>query len=168
MTRQKRPPMKKAAAAGALLGQFLQQAGLAGKLHAYESWLVWDEVVGPLIAEHARPARIRDGVLEVRVDQAVWMQQLQLMKPKILTRLNERLGGEPIRDIFWRRGRAEERPAASPAGNERPWLERSLDGAEQARIEAAIAPLDDAELRARLRAILQRQAQLDKTLKQND
>lgn len=168
MTRQKRPPMKRAATAGDLLGQFLQQAGLAGKLHAYESWRVWDEVVGPLIAAHAQPARIRDGVLEVRVDQAVWMQQLQLMKPKILSRLNERLGGEPIADIFWRRGRLDERPAASSAGNERPWLERTLDEAEQARIETAIAPLDDDELRARLRAILRHQAQLDKTLKKNN
>lgn len=162
MSRQKRPPMKRAAAAGALLEQLLQQAGLAGKLHAYESWRVWDEVVGPQIAAHARPARIRDGVLEVRVDQAVWMQQLQLMKPKILSRLNERLGGEPIADIFWRRGRLEERPAATPAGNERPWLERTLDEAEQARIEATLAPLADDELRARLRAVLVRQAKLEK------
>lgn len=162
MSRQKRPAMKKAAAAGALLAELLQQAGLADKLHAYESWRVWDEVVGPQIAAHARPARIRDGVLEVRVDQAVWMQQLQLLKPKILIRLNERLGGEPIADIFWRRGRLEERPAATPTGNERPWLERTLDEAEQARIEAAVAPLADDELRARLRAILVRQAKLGK------
>jgi len=158
MSRQQRPSMKKAATAGTLLSQFLQQSGLAGKLQAYESWRVWNEVVGPQIAAHAQPAKIRDGVLDVRVDQAVWMQQLQLMKPKILARLNERLGAEVIRDIFWRRGRVEQPPVAAEPGS--PPLP-PLPAEEMARIEEIVAPLDDDELRWRLQQILVRQAQLD-------
>lgn len=158
MSRQQRPSMKKAATAGTLLGQFLQQSGLAGKLQAYESWRVWNEVVGPQIAAHAQPAKIRDGVLDVRVDQAVWMQQLQLMKPKILARLNERLGAEVIRDIFWRRGRVEPPPvAAEPASIPLP----PLPAEEMARIGKIVAPLEDDELRRRLQQILVKQAQLD-------
>jgi hypothetical protein len=150
--------MKKAAAAGTLLSQFLQQSGLAGKLRAYESWRVWNEVVGPQIAAHAQPAKIRDGVLEIRVDQAVWMQQLQLMKPKILARLNERLGAEVFRDIFWRRGRVEQPPvAAEPGSLPLP----PLPAEDMARIGEIVALLDDAELRRQLQQILVRQAQLD-------
>ena len=70
MTRKQRPVMVKAAATGPLLKQLLQQWGLEGKLREYAAWQVWDEVVGPQIAARARPARVRDGVLEVRVDQA--------------------------------------------------------------------------------------------------
>jgi predicted nucleic acid-binding Zn ribbon protein len=159
MNRQRRPPMKKAATAGTLLSQFLQQSGLAGKLHTYEAFLVWDEVVGPQIAAHAKPARIRDGVLEVRVDQAVWMQQLQLMKPKILTRLNERLGNQAIKDIFWRRGKIEPVLAAPTEPDRR--RPPPLPAEETARIEAVVAPLSDPELRQRLQHFLVRQAQLD-------
>jgi hypothetical protein len=159
MSRQQRPPMKKAAAAGTLLNQFLQQSGLAGKLRAYESWRVWNEVVGPQIAAHAQPAKIRDGVLDVRVDQAVWMQQLQLMKPKILARLNERLGGEVFRDIFWRRGRVEHPPVTAEELSHAPFP--PLPAEEIARIGEIVALLDDAELRRQLQQILVRQAQLD-------
>ncbi|MEJ2698369.1 MAG: DUF721 domain-containing protein, partial [Desulfuromonadales bacterium] len=95
--------MKTAAAAGSLLRQLLGQWGLDRKLREYRAWELWDEVVGPQIAARARPAKLRDGVLEVGVDQAFWMQQLQLMKPKILSSLNARLGEVLIRDIFWRR-----------------------------------------------------------------
>lgn len=159
MNRHRRPPMRKAATAGALLGQFLEQSGLAVKLHAYEALLVWDEVVGPQITVHTQPTKIRDGILEVRVDQAVWMQQLQLMKPKILTRLNERLGGEVIKDIFWRRGKVEQRGAASAERERRP--PPPLPAEQMARIQAIVAPLMDCELRRELQQLLIRQAQLD-------
>jgi hypothetical protein len=127
-------------------------------LRAYESWRVWNEVVGPQIAAHAQPAKIRDGVLDVRVDQAVWMQQLQLMKPKILARLNERLGAEVFRDIFWRRGRVEQPlVAAEPGSLPLP----PLPAEDMARIREIVAPLEDAELRRHLQQLLVRQAQLD-------
>ncbi len=35
------------------------------------------------------------------------MQQLQLLKPKILKELNEKLEGETLADIFWKRGKVE-------------------------------------------------------------
>lgn len=159
MTRKQRPPMTKAAAAGALLRELLKQWGVEGKLREYAAWQVWHEVVGPQIAARARPARIRDGILEVRVDQAVWMQQLQLLKPKILSRLNERLGGEVIRDIFWRRGRIEQEPAAAVEPR-RPPLP-SLPAEETARIGEVVAPVADVELRRHLQRIFVRQAQLD-------
>ncbi len=159
MSRQRRPPMKKAASAGTLLSQLLQTSGLAVKLHTYEAFLVWDKIVGPQIAAHAQPTRIRDGTLEARVDQAVWMQQLQLMKPKILARLNERLGGEVIKDIYWRRGKIESGLVAPAAPDHR--LLPPLPAEEAARIEEIVAPLNDCELRRHLQQILVRQAQLD-------
>lgn len=159
MNRQRRPPMRKAATTGALLSQFLQQSGLAVKLHAYEALLVWDEVVGRQIAVHAQPTKIRDGILEVRVDQAAWMQQLQLMKPKILIRLNERLGGEVLKDIFWRQGKVERRDTAPEETERRPFPPLSAE--EMARIQAIVAPLKDCELRRELQQLLTRQAQLD-------
>lgn len=160
MTRKQRPVMVKAAATGPLLKQLLQQWGLEGKLREYAAWQVWDEVVGPQIAARARPARVRDGVLEVRVDQAVWMQQLQLLKPKILARLNERLGGEVLRDIFWRPGRVESDPTAAAEPRRHPLPPLPVE--EAVRIGEIVAPLADPELRRHLQQILVRQAQIDR------
>jgi hypothetical protein len=119
---------------------------------------VWNVVVGPLFAAHAPPGKIRDGVFVLGVDLAFCLLQLQLMKPKILTRLNTRLGAEVIRDIFWRRGRVEQTPvAAEPCSLPLP----PLPAEEMSRIGEIVAPLDDEELRRRLQQILIRQAQLD-------
>ena len=160
----RRPPMKNAASVGNLIQSILRQRGLDGKLREYRAWQIWDEVVGPQIAARARPIRIREGILEVRVDQPVWMQQLQLMKPKILARLNERLEGAALKDLYLRRGKIEREPAES-AKPSPSWQSVCLTEEEGARIETALAPLADPELRQRLRVILTRQAKLKKIKK---
>ena len=71
----------------------LASLGLEERLQQYRALLLWDEVVGPQIAARTRPEKIRDGVLEVCVDQPTWMQQLQLLKPQILAKLN---GTDPM------------------------------------------------------------------------
>jgi len=150
--------MLRPARTGALLDQLVQGLGLGEKLEQYRAFIVWGEVVGPQVAARTAPLRIRGGVLEVRVDQAVWMQQLQLLKPKILIRLNERLGQETIRDIFWRQGSVAElfaREAPVGAPNLPP-----LAPEDAARIEATLSPLTSEELRAPLRRLLSKQARL--------
>lgn len=156
--------MKEAAAAGALLRQLLTRWGLDRKLREYRAWEVWDEVVGPQIAARARPAKLRDGVLDVLVDQPVWMQQLQLMKPKILSRLNARLDDAIIRDIYWRRGRmAHAGPGGPPRRASAARHALPLDEDELATIERVLTPLSDPAVKESLRAVLQCQAQLTKT-----
>jgi predicted nucleic acid-binding Zn ribbon protein len=57
---------------------------------------VWPEAVGALIASEAVPSRERGGVLTVSCSASVWAQELDLMGPAILARLNELLGGSPL------------------------------------------------------------------------
>jgi predicted nucleic acid-binding Zn ribbon protein len=52
---------------------------------------VWPATVGETIAEAAQPTAERGGVLTVACDAAVWAQELDLMAPAILERLNEAL-----------------------------------------------------------------------------
>jgi hypothetical protein len=157
--------MKQAAAAGDLLRELPALRGLEPKLREYRAWLIWDQVVGPQIAARARPIRVRDAVLEVRVDQPVWMQQLQLLKPKILARLNERLGEGVLRDIFLRRGAIPPRETPTEPADPFAWKAIPLSPEEQAAIEKVLAPLTDPELQSRLRTILTRQSQLKKAQK---
>jgi hypothetical protein len=57
---------------------------------------VWPDVVGPAIAAEAAPIGERGGVLTVSCSAAVWAQELDLMGPAIIERLNGRLGGSAI------------------------------------------------------------------------
>jgi predicted nucleic acid-binding Zn ribbon protein len=57
---------------------------------------VWSRAVGPVIAEQALPVSERGGVLTVSCAASVWAQELDLMGPVIIERLNNELRGERI------------------------------------------------------------------------
>ncbi len=154
MSRERRPRMKKAATMGSLISDMLQKRGLEDKVREYRTWQIWDETVGPQIAARARPVRIREGVLEIRIDQAVWMQTLQLMKPKILVLLNERLGGAILKDLFLRQGKIVPPPVLPPPPKPPEWLDLPLGETDKAEIETALGTLDDPELKESLRRLL--------------
>jgi predicted nucleic acid-binding Zn ribbon protein len=63
-------------------------------------WGHWDDVVGPTLARHARPRRLRRGVLVVAVDDSLWMHELQFLKQELCARLNERMGRAVVRQMF--------------------------------------------------------------------
>jgi predicted nucleic acid-binding Zn ribbon protein len=52
---------------------------------------VWPSTVGETIAEAAQPTAERGGVLTVSCAAAVWAQELDLMAPAIIERLNAAL-----------------------------------------------------------------------------
>ncbi|MDQ6775436.1 MAG: DUF721 domain-containing protein [Actinomycetota bacterium] len=52
---------------------------------------VWTATVGETIAEAGQPIAERGGVLTVSCSASVWAQELDLMAPAILERLNEAL-----------------------------------------------------------------------------
>jgi predicted nucleic acid-binding Zn ribbon protein len=58
---------------------------------------VWPEVVGEVIAAEARPTAERGGVVTVSCRAAVWAQELDLMAPELVERLNAALGREALR-----------------------------------------------------------------------
>jgi predicted nucleic acid-binding Zn ribbon protein len=56
----------------------------------------WSEAVGEAISAEAQPTSERGGVVTISCSAAVWAQELDLMAPAIIERLNEALGGRRI------------------------------------------------------------------------
>ncbi len=166
MNRPRRPRMQRAAKAGDLLDSLLQGWGLDERLHQYRAVLLWDDVVGPQIAARTRPERIRDGVLEVCVDQPVWMQQLQLLKPQLLAKLNRQLGDAPLRDIFLKRGKITGRAATGTTPSAPSWRTVTLSGDEENDLQNLLAGVADQELRRGLESLLVKQLKLSKAQRQ--
>lgn len=52
---------------------------------------VWRDAVGPAIAQEAQPTGERAGVVTVSCSGSVWAQELDLMAPALLERLNQSL-----------------------------------------------------------------------------
>jgi predicted nucleic acid-binding Zn ribbon protein len=65
---------------------------------------IWERAAGPAIAAAARPTAERGGVLTVTCCSAVWAQELDLMAPELLPRLNAELGSDAIRELRCRSG----------------------------------------------------------------
>jgi predicted nucleic acid-binding Zn ribbon protein len=57
---------------------------------------IWPAAVGTGIAAEAQPTSERGGVLLVSCSASVWAQELDLMAPMILERLNQALGAERL------------------------------------------------------------------------
>jgi predicted nucleic acid-binding Zn ribbon protein len=85
---------------GDLLRAALARLPLGERLADFALWAHWDAIVGPTLGRHARPQRLRRGVLSVAVDSPEWMQELQFLKHDIRERLNARLGRTVVREIF--------------------------------------------------------------------
>lgn len=56
----------------------------------------WPSTVGPVIAAQAQPVAERGGVVTVSCAASVWAQELDLMAPQILERLNGALNGGAV------------------------------------------------------------------------
>ena len=52
----------------------------------------WPEAVGGVIAAEAEPVSEREGVVTVACKSAVWAQELDLLGPDLVARLNTALG----------------------------------------------------------------------------
>ena len=86
---------------GTVLSALLDRLSVRERLREYTVFPHWNDAVGATVARHARPVRIRRGLLCVAVDSPVWMQELQFLKESIRTQLNTRVGSEVVSDLFF-------------------------------------------------------------------
>lgn len=86
---------------GEILDKSLKRLELSAKLKEYGVWPIWNEIVGVTIARNAQPEKIRNGTLFVKVSSSTWMQELQYMKEMISEKLNQNLGREVVKNIFF-------------------------------------------------------------------
>ena len=89
------------------LVSYFKQSGLTKRVQQAGIIEEWAELVGPQIALVTAPDSITpDGVLRVRVATASWANELSLMSPKILARLNAGRSGR-VKEIRWMPGPIE-------------------------------------------------------------
>ena len=86
MTQYRRSPRPLASALGPL------QVELAPDTLLAEVQRAWRATVGETIAAQAQPVAERAGVLTVACAASVWAQELDLMGPELVERLNKTLG----------------------------------------------------------------------------
>jgi len=73
---------------GSLVEAMFVRLGIAEKVKRAEVVADWGRLVGPRIAEVAQAVGVKGGTLFVAVESAAWRNELSLMRPKLLAKLN--------------------------------------------------------------------------------
>jgi hypothetical protein len=142
------PPMRRglrplADTVARVAGPLLRKRGFAEARVVTE----WRAIVGPDLAEGSAPERLTigkagGGCLDIRVEGALALE-LQHLQPQIVERVNGYFGYRAVDRIRLRQGPLPRRPARRPAT-----AAPSAD--DVARVEAAVATIEDPELRSAL------------------
>ncbi len=90
---RRRAPQPLAAAVEALAARLAPQTPLAAVQR------VWPEVAGAAVAAEAEPVSERGGVVTIACRSAVWAQELTLLGPDLVRRLNDALGGPRVSEL---------------------------------------------------------------------
>ncbi len=128
---------------------FLIRSGLSRRIQEQKILDSWEKAVGEIVAERTQPMRVKNQVLQVKVSNSVWMQQLQFMKEMIIQRLHEEIKNNFLRDLRFFVGEIDlsERKGKEEKEEE---LKRQMPGlseVEKGRIEKEVAAIRDPEIR---------------------
>lgn len=96
--RKRRAPM----AVGEALQRYLTRSGLGTRLGQAQVVTEWPRLVGPQVAAVTSAESVSpDGTLFVRVATSAWRNELQLMMPELMARVNAGRGAGRIKTIRW-------------------------------------------------------------------
>lgn len=86
--------------ASQVLDSTVRKFRLQKKLDQYEGVLFWAEIAGDKFADVSKPGKIsRAGILEVRVIDATWCQEMSLSKVSLIESWNAHEKTSPINDM---------------------------------------------------------------------
>src|SRR5678816_3956150 len=78
---------------------FVQSPQLRDKLYQTRVEKLWDELMGPMIKKYTRKIKLENQVLTLYIDSAPLKSELTIMKASIISRINEKLEENYIKDV---------------------------------------------------------------------
>ena len=146
MARRERP----LSTAHEALRSAFKDMGLTDQARRLALLAAWERAVGEEIAARAEPFGFSRGVLTVKVGSAAWQQELTLLAPKLIAKLNHEVGKNIVKQIRCVAGSIERRRA-----RERPaWLDAPTERIDADAAAELSQPIADPEVRAAFQRLL--------------
>lgn len=82
-----------------LLASAGRKLGMEAPEESARLFTMWREIVGPDVAERARPKALRSGVLKVWVESPAWATEITYLGPEIVARAAEVVGPGIVTEI---------------------------------------------------------------------
>ena len=77
----------------------IDSAGIKSALSQEAAIVLWDSIVGEAVSSVTKAERVESGTLIVKVETAVWRQELHMQKEEIINKVNKKIGTRAIREI---------------------------------------------------------------------
>ena len=138
------------------LSEILGNLPVKERVKEYGLWKVWDKLAGEAVSRHCQPDRLKDGILFLKVDSPVWMQQLQFMKSLILEKVNGYMKDNAVKDVRFQIGKLSQ----TRKGKWKPWKEVSLPQEVVLRLNNELSSVRDPELRDIIKKVRIKEAQV--------
>jgi hypothetical protein len=87
------------------LGAIINRLDSDGHFAIVRLLQAWPEVVGDTLARRTEVVDLKFHTAVIKVSGAMWIQELNLLKPEILSRLSSRIGDDAVRDLRFVQGR---------------------------------------------------------------
>ncbi len=84
------------------LKDFLERKGFTREFSVLELWKKWEDVIGPEMAQMARPLKRQKNTLIIGVEDSIIMQELYFYSEEILKRIEDFLGWQPFDKIKYK------------------------------------------------------------------
>jgi len=89
----------RAVSIGEALAGFFRSQGLEKRIREADIVRLWPEISGEIIAERTEAQKVRDGILYVKVLDAVWRNELTYLRFELMKKINKRMGKSLLQDI---------------------------------------------------------------------
>jgi predicted nucleic acid-binding Zn ribbon protein len=148
---------------GSILKQLFQDEKWENNIEASLPLLRWQEIVGSQLARQTEPEFFKDGVLQVRVENSVWLNHLRFLAEELRQKLHKELPSLEIKELRFRQGTLDKIQSGPPSTGSLAASDPKGDigppqplSQEQRRL---LETISDPELRRNLETLLTRQRQ---------
>ena len=131
---------------GDILKTVLKQRNIELSVKDQSIWDAWSKAVGPLIASQTNVDRFNRETLFLKVSSPAWMHQLQFMKNDIIQKMNDILGKEVVKKLFFYIGNTASVSSKKTDGFVFQPSNHILKDREKRFIEKCLTSLNDLEL----------------------
>ncbi len=141
-----------------VLNDLVKDMGIGDEIEGNRVFVVWDEVVGDVVAKNAQPQFFRKGMLFIETTSSVWAQELSMMRHCLIDALNERLERSLIREIRFK-ATATEKMSLDSGGKIAPSVPGDpgrveLEPKDLAEIEMVVKNINDTGIREELKKLI--------------
>ena len=144
-----------------ILKQLLSDHNRNDTLTGSLTLLRWREVVGSQISKQAQPESLKDAVLQVRVENSVWLNHLRFLGEELRQKLDREHPPLKIKEIRFRQGPLDSLQQPPPSTGTTSATARQIKPAPPAPLSSEqkclLETITDRDLRQALEALFRRQ-----------